>query len=632
MTHHRRLVLGYGARAVLFVLALAVAGSLLAGCQPNQPSSSQSSQPSAVGARKPTPEQAVKLVIAFGTYQQAAVLKAALGPWRLRDRVATADRHWRHFQGLVLVLANRAARLELLDLVRAIGSRATASAGSLDVAGSMGALGGRGVLAAPRIVPSPVVRFAEENQCAFVLPGQEPLRRPALRYLASGEAVEEQEPPLGQQLLDLLEADPGPIPMTEAEIQAYEQWSEVDPGPIPMTQEEIDWAEEQRAGGGAPISMTEEEVAAVEAAANDAPPFTEDLLQWIDQYEQDSAPQPMTPEEVAWAEQQAADDGAPIPMTSEEAGWVDEWAETGEPVPMTPEEIAWAEQQRAGNDGAPITMTEAEIQAYEEWVQEGAPVPMTPEEAAQYGEWVDDGAPVPMTPEEIAWVEEHFVQDDSSPVPMTPEEIAALGEWVDDGSPVPMTPEEIAWVEEHFQEDSSPVPMTPEEIAAVEEAARNRTLDLTEDDWDWILRRNGIGSPSTPPPCAWIVDRSFTNATGATGRIKGQKCGAPTGTWVVNGTYDYLGMHGVQQWQIEIGSNGRSGTYSYSTTIDGSLGPVEVHVDGTASGTATLTIRADGTARITFRELAHEYHAEHAYEVAPPDATGAIDWAVGGAC
>jgi hypothetical protein len=565
VTRHRRPLLD--ARAALLVLGLALAGSFVGACQANN-----ADQPTVGAGRRPTPEQAVKLIAAIGTYEEVAQFEAAVQPWKQRERILSALHNWDHFQALVRAQANRAARIEFVAFVTATRNPAT---------GSIGALGVGGVLAAPRIVPGTLFALAEANQCAFVLPGQEPLSRPALRWARTGDAIEEEEPPLSQQVLDALDPDPGPIPMTDEEIQAYEDWRSENSAPIPMTEEESAWAAQQRADSGAPYPMTDEEIQAIKDAAGTAPPFTEELLNWIDQYEQDSAPIPMTEEESAWAAQQRADSGAPYPMTDEEAGWVDQWesVDDGAPVPMTEEESAWAEQQRA-DSGAPYPMDDAQSQAYETWLETG--------------------------------------------------------------EPIPMTPEEIAWAEQQRADSGAPYPMTDEEIAAVDQAIRDRTLNLTEEEWDWIREQSGIGSPSstpqpTPQRCDWFVD-----AGNAYGHVKGQKCGGAAGTWILNGDYhppQPPGFRGTQKWTITIGSDWRTGTFTYETRAEGQVPgvPITVYLIGFSEGTVTLTIRDDGIAHMEFAESKHTFLSTTSAGGAGADQDAPLqtyqqDWAVGGTC
>jgi hypothetical protein len=633
------------------LLMILCIGLFAAACQSNQPTASQlatTTQPAATGVRKPTPDEAVRFIKLINAREEADLIHAAMLVWHQEQGIREVVRHWKHFQGLVRQLANRAARLEYVAWATA--KHPTALAEGRATAW-VGAIGGGGALFAPRIVPSTVIRSALANQCAFTLPGQEPLSHPALRFIATGQAVDEQEPPLSQQVLQAI--DDTPPPLNPELIAAWEQWrSEVEAAPVTMTPEEAAFAAEQRAGSGEPypyvdpnepVPMTPEEVQAIEQAAGGAPAFSQETLDWIAQNDPDSAPTPMTPEEAAWADQQRADSSAPypyvdpnepVPLTPEESAWLDQqradsgapypYVDPNEPIPMTPEEAAWEAQQRA-DSGAPYPMDDGTIDAYGQWIDDGAPVPMTPEEIAQYGQWADDGAPIPMTPEEVAWADQQRA-DSGAPYA-----------WEDPNAPIPLTPEEVAWLDQQRADSTAPVPMTPEEIAAVEAAARNRTLDISAEDWQWILDHNGMGSspgnpPPPPPSCAWFIDHSFTNPVGATGHVKGQKCGDPTGKWVVDGTYQLstsgITLKGTQQWVITIDSSGTTGTYTYSTDVSGPF--AKVH--GTASGTVTLTILPDGNAHMDFHELQHAYVAPNAHDTDPPGVVGSFDWEVGGTC
>ena len=205
-----------------------------------------------------------------------------------------------------------------------------------------------------------------------------------------------------------------------------------------------------------------------------------------------------------------------------------------------------------------------------------------------------------------------------------------------------MTPEEIAWAEQQRAESGAPYPMTDEEIAAVEQAIRDRTLTLTEEEWDWIREQLGIGSPSgtpqpTPQRCDWFVDGG-----NAYGHVKGQKCGGAAGTWILNGDYhppQAPGFTGTQKWTITIGSDWRTGTFTYETRAEGQFpgAPVTVFLIGFAEGTVTLTIRDDGIAHMEFAESKHTYLTTTSAGGFGTDQNAPLeryaqDWAVGGTC
>lgn len=127
----------------------------------------------------------------------------------------------------------------------------------------------------------------------------------------------------------------------------------------------------------------------------------------------------------------------------------------------------------------------------------------------------------------------------------------------------------------------------------------------------------------------WFIDHPNMG-----GRMTGLKCGDPTGTWVVDGTYSIMGLRGTQTWTIDIGVDAVHGTYTYKTKLSGNPGggPVAVKVTGTAYGKVTLTIQADGTAHMVLDEIDHEYHSDNAFSVGGFISDFPIDWEVGGAC
>ena len=113
----------------------------------------------------------------------------------------------------------------------------------------------------------------------------------------------------------------------------------------------------------------------------------------------------------------------------------------------------------------------------------------------------------------------------------------------------------------------------------------------------------------------WKVD----GASGG-GRVTGQHCGDVAGDWVVDGTYDVMGMRGRQQWVITIDPGGNVGTYTYQQTSRGNPGgaPVTVTVEGKAAGSVTLAIDATtGVAHMHLTEQVHTYNAK-----APPRGWG----------
>jgi hypothetical protein len=144
-------------------------------------------------------------------------------------------------------------------------------------------------------------------------------------------------------------------------------------------------------------------------------------------------------------------------------------------------------------------------------------------------------------------------------------------------------------------------------------------------------------------PPGWMIDRA-----GAGSHVWGQKCGDLGGEWILEGTYDQSGMHGVQRWTITIDASGGTepfpGTYSYTddasgrpTSPTGQVAPVTVYVEGRASGTVTLRFDDEGRALMHLKESHHTYNswttlgakgADRNADLVESDLT----WEVGGVC
>jgi hypothetical protein len=141
-------------------------------------------------------------------------------------------------------------------------------------------------------------------------------------------------------------------------------------------------------------------------------------------------------------------------------------------------------------------------------------------------------------------------------------------------------------------------------------------------------------------PPGWKID----GASGG-GRIFGQKCGDPPGEWIMDGTYDQLGMQGVQRWTITIAANtdgstaSYTGTYTYTDQAQGRPGgaPVTVYQQGKASGRVTLTFDADRRAIMRLQEEQHSFiswvdPAFKGHDQNAPLIDRTVTWEVGGAC
>jgi hypothetical protein len=142
----------------------------------------------------------------------------------------------------------------------------------------------------------------------------------------------------------------------------------------------------------------------------------------------------------------------------------------------------------------------------------------------------------------------------------------------------------------------------------------------------------------------WKIDQANTF-----GHIQGLKCGDPPGQWIVDGTYDQQGMHGVQRWTITIVPNPGSttspyantytGTYTYTDDSQGRPGgaPVTVFQEGRANGTVTLTFDTAGQALMHLKELKHTFRSwvdprYKGQDQGVPEIELDFVWEVGGAC
>jgi hypothetical protein len=113
----------------------------------------------------------------------------------------------------------------------------------------------------------------------------------------------------------------------------------------------------------------------------------------------------------------------------------------------------------------------------------------------------------------------------------------------------------------------------------------------------------------------WSVNGSFTNAVGATGTMRGKKCGDdPMGLWKAAGTYSFMGFDGRQAWRIDITDSSIpfdveiwTGTYTYT---DRSEGPYGVHQEYEATGTVRLVIdETSGDVTMTLKEKTRRQRA-----------------------
>jgi len=131
----------------------------------------------------------------------------------------------------------------------------------------------------------------------------------------------------------------------------------------------------------------------------------------------------------------------------------------------------------------------------------------------------------------------------------------------------------------------------------------------------------------------WFID---TPSAGG-GHLKGLKCGDPTGVWIIDGIINF-GSQGVQKWTITIDANAQTGTFKYTTKTTSVFQGVTVILDGSAHGTATLTIDpVSGMAHMDLKETSHTYrsYVDPRYKGSDQNAPleeAHFDWDVGGNC
>ena len=108
----------------------------------------------------------------------------------------------------------------------------------------------------------------------------------------------------------------------------------------------------------------------------------------------------------------------------------------------------------------------------------------------------------------------------------------------------------------------------------------------------------------------WLIDYPATPHAYGGGSLHGEKCGDPTGNWVIDGSYDAAGFTGEQGWVITINADERTGVFEYATYQTAVMAGVKIYLEGTANGTATLDIDATtGIAKMHLQETKHTYRS-----------------------
>ena len=132
------------------------------------------------------------------------------------------------------------------------------------------------------------------------------------------------------------------------------------------------------------------------------------------------------------------------------------------------------------------------------------------------------------------------------------------------------------------------------------------------------------------------LDFVIDQASGG-GRIKGQKCGGTDGEWVADGTYDRGGFEGQQQWVVEIDGSTGLGTFVYTDHSEGVFAGITIYQDGTAEGTASVTVSDEGQALMHLQETRHSYTSYtsaggEGQDASAPTAAYDMAWEAGGNC
>ena len=143
----------------------------------------------------------------------------------------------------------------------------------------------------------------------------------------------------------------------------------------------------------------------------------------------------------------------------------------------------------------------------------------------------------------------------------------------------------------------------------------------------------------------WTIEGTFTNQVGASGTVRGKKCGSSLGgAWKVVGTYTFQGFDGRQTWKIDLnplaglspaGDPVYAGDYTY---VDQSKGPYGVTQRTDVTGTIEATEADDGTVTMKLTETTRKQRAKapgggwgYGPEV-PLQVVGDLVWTPGATC
>ncbi|HEX8024807.1 MAG TPA: hypothetical protein VF484_01250 [Candidatus Limnocylindrales bacterium] len=349
------------------------------------------------------------------------------------------------------------------------------------------------------------------------------------------------------------------------------------------------------------------------ATTEESAPLTQELEAWLDQLDHDINPPPVSPETQAWLEQQQLEhDTNPPPVSQELLDWyAQEQAADAQPPAFTDQLISWLDQYEHDTNPPPVS---PETQAWLEQdaaaqAQAEAPPPLTEELTSWLDQLDHDINPPPVSPETQAWLDQY--EHDTNPPPVSPETQAWLEQDWHDTHPPEMTQEQLDWYAQEWH-DTHPPELTQEELDWMaherqleeQQATRDQPLDISDAEWTEIQSQleHSRQQPQQPVACNWHIDQAS-----ALGHVTGQKCGDPTGQWVISGEYHPSGSSGTQKWVITINADGKTGTYVYTTKAT-SFGFVTL--TGKTTGTVALTISAsDGSADMLFTEQTHTYKA-----------------------
>ena len=384
------------------LLAVVLAGALLAGCQASQPSTSAGAAPAtAASMRSPTTAEVTRLKAAVERWRIAKAVRA-LG---LRRDLKAALRVWTFRRDVRLAIANHQARAAYIALIRRVSGK-TGAAG-IQV---WGTLGGVSVARDPTRAVStrerptrPLAAFAAApNQCPIDLGGSgnpPPVAQATLRWLGGQPPIDEEPPPVSAETMQWLEQQAAEPPPVSQETLDWIAQNEHDTNPPPVSEETLQWIEDH------------------DATAADPPPVSQETLDWIAEQEA-AAPPPVSQETLDWIAQHEATDAEPPPVSQETLDWIAEQEAAG-PPPVSQETLDWIAQNDHDTNPPPVS------QETLDWIAQNDHDTNPPPVSQETLDWLaaqEDAAsnPPPISDELQRWLDEHEGGGPSSPPASAP--------------------------------------------------------------------------------------------------------------------------------------------------------------------------------------------------------------------